>query len=150
MTLRPYSHTGCLAGLQTCQTRTCPRTLHWLLPQFLPQASPSLPTAFNWSSAQPPLQHSHALSLAFSPSDMHRFMDWREACPTGDHKCPQTTKWSLCITKFPRKQVFLTNRTRSTQAWCHRSGHLHLLPATPLQLRLSSSCFSDLAIHRGK
>ena len=63
MSLHPYSHTGRLAGLQTCQTHTCPRTLHWLLSQFLPKASPSLPTAFNWSSAQPPLQHSHALSL---------------------------------------------------------------------------------------
>ena len=63
MTLHPYSHTGCLAGLQTCQTHTCPRTLHWLLSQFLPQASPSLPNAYNWSSAHPPLQHSHALYL---------------------------------------------------------------------------------------
>lgn len=44
-------------------------------------------------------------SLALSPSDMRKFMDWwegfLEACSRGDHKCPQTSKWSLCITKPP-------------------------------------------------
>ena len=73
----PHSlhHTGHLAGLQTCQAHACLRTLYWLLPQFLPQARPSLPTAFNWSSLQPhPSTPMLFLFFAFPPSTYHLLM----------------------------------------------------------------------------